>query len=86
MGLCDYATNGLTFEEENIRIHWQVILADIAMIINGRLKCKNSDNSEVNNIACVRSIFNSAKALKLMISTKSVWDFYQDILKWARKV
>ena len=82
---CEESENSLidlvTFEEENIKIDRQIILADIATIINGRLKCKNSDNSEVNDIACVRSIFNSAKALKLTVSTKSVRDFYQDILR-----
>ena len=82
---CEESENSLvdlvTFEEENLRVDRQVILADIVTVINGRLRCTGTESSEVNDIPCVRSMFNSAKALKLTLSSKSVRDFYQDILR-----
>ena len=42
-----------TFEEENLKVDRQIILADIVTIVNNRLYCKTSDGSEINELACV---------------------------------
>ena len=71
----------LKFEEENLKVDRQIILADIVTIVNNRLYCKTSDGSEINKLACVRAIFNAAKALKINFSSKQIRVYYHDILK-----
>ena len=70
-----------TFEEENLKVDRKIILADVITVVNNRLYCKTSDRSEINELACVRVIFNAAKALKINFSSKQIRDYYPDILK-----
>ena len=70
-----------TFEEENLKVDRKIILADVITVVNNRLYCKTSDGSEINELTCVRAIFNAAKALKINFSSKQIRDYYHDILK-----
>ena len=70
-----------TFEEENLKVDRKIILADVITVVNNRLYCKTSDGSEINELACVRAIFNAAKALKKNFSSKQIRDYYHDLLK-----